>query len=487
MSVHTATRSATAGPRQLLIGGQWRPAALGGTFAVEDPATGQLVAEVADAGPDDARAALDCAAAASDGWRSRSPRQRGELLHGAYVELIERIEEFATLITLEMGKPLVESRGEVRYAAEFLRWFAEEAVRIDGRFTPAPDGGSRLIVTRQPVGPCFLITPWNFPLAMVTRKLAPALAAGCTTILKPSEHTPLSALAFAELLTDLGLPPGVVNVVPTANPAEVGAPLFADRRLRKLSFTGSTTTGKTLLRHAADGVLRVSMELGGNAAFVVLDDADVAAAVDAAVVAKLRNGGEACTAANRLYVHESVVDDFTDALAARFAALCTGPGLDPGSDVGPMISHDHRAKIAGLVDAAVGDGAQVVLGGRAIEGAGHFYEPTILAAVPASARVLHEEIFGPVAPICTFSSLDEAIALANDTPYGLVGYAFTRSLDAAFELLDRLEVGMLALNQGMVSNAAAPFGGIKASGLGREGGREGIDEYLDVKYAAVRV
>ena len=471
-------------PTQALIGDQWHAGALG-TMAVTDPATDDILAEVSDCDADQARAAVDAAAAAAPAWSQTSPRERSEVLRRAYDEIVRRREELALLITLEMGKPLTEARGEVDYAADFLRWFAEEAVRIDGHYGLAPDGGSRLLVTRAPVGVCLLITPWNFPLAMGTRKVAPALAAGCTVVVKPAAQTPLSTLAFAEILQRAGAPAGVVNVVPTSDPAAVVEPLLDDPRVRKLSFTGSTAVGRALATRAAPGLLRLSLELGGNAPFLVFADADLDRAIEGALLAKLRNGGEACTAANRFYVHESVVEPFAARLAERFAALRVAPGIEPGTDVGPLIDARQRDKVAALVEDAVAGGARTLVGGRALERPGHFYLPTVLTDVPAGARLAAEEIFGPVAPITPFDSEDQALTLANATEYGLVSYLYTRNMERALRMSDALQSGMIALNRGLVSNAAAPFGGVKASGYGREGGREGIDEYLDVKYVAV--
>jgi succinate-semialdehyde dehydrogenase / glutarate-semialdehyde dehydrogenase len=474
-------------PTDLLIGGEWTPAEGDRTFRVEDPATGDVLAHVADASPADALAALAAADQAGDEWAGTPARERADVLRRAFDAVIERREELALLITLEMGKPLSEARSELVYGAEFLRWYSEEAVRIDGRYAPSPSGDSRILVSRRPVGPCLLITPWNFPLAMATRKVAPALAAGCTAVLKPAAQTPLTALALAQLMLDAGLPPGVLNVVPTSRAGETMSPLLQDGRLRKLSFTGSTAVGRRLLRQSADRVLRTSMELGGNAPFIVLEDADLDAAVDGALVAKMRNGGESCIAANRFYVHESLADPFAERLATRMDALVVGRGAEAGVQVGPLIDAAQRDKVAGLVDAARSGGANVLCGGESVDGPGYFYRPTVLAGAAPDAAILREEIFGPVAPIVTFADDDAAIALANDTEYGLVAYLYTRDLDRALRLMDRLETGMVGINRGVVSNAAAPFGGTKASGLGREGGREGIDEYLEPKYAAIAI
>ncbi len=473
-------------PKQLLIGGQWRPATGGGRLEVVDPATEHVLCEVADADEDDARAALDAACAAAPAWAATPPRERAEVLRRAFDLITARTDDLALLMTLEMGKPLAESRAEIAYAADFVRWFSEEAVRIGGRYAATPNGAGRLLTMRQPVGPCLLITPWNFPLAMGTRKIAPAVAAGCTMVVKPARLTPLSMLAFAAVLGEAGLPDGVVNVVTTSRSGDVTDPLFDDPRLRKLSFTGSTDVGRRLAARAMDRVLRVSMELGGNAPFVVFADADLDAAVDGAMTAKLRNMGEACTSANRFLVHASVVDEFAARLAARMGRLRLGRGTDPDVDVGPLIEAAAVDKVVELVDDAVGRGARALVGGHtAGAGPGFFYPPTVLVDVPGDARVLREEIFGPVAPIVAFETDDDAVAAANDTEYGLVAYLYTRDLDRALRVAEALDVGMVGLNQGVVSNAAAPFGGVKQSGFGREGGEEGIGEYLETKYVAV--
>jgi succinate-semialdehyde dehydrogenase/glutarate-semialdehyde dehydrogenase len=474
-------------PKGLLIGGAWREAEGGRTLAVQDPSTGEALCDVADGTGADALAALDAAAEAQAGWAATAPRERGEILRSAFELVTERTDALALLMTLEMGKPLAESRAEVAYAAEFLRWFSEEAVRIDGRYAVNPAGGNRLLTMRQPVGPCLLITPWNFPMAMGTRKVGPAIAAGCTMVVKPAQATPLSMLALADILQEVGLPGGVCNVVTSSSASSISNPLLADARLRKLSFTGSTEVGRRLIAQAADQVLQVSMELGGNAPFVVFGDADVEAAVEGAVIAKMRNMGEACTSANRFLVHRSVVDDFTERLAARLGAMRVGRGTEEGVQVGPLIDEAARAGVAELVDDAVQRGATVATGGAAIDGPGWFYPPTVLAGVPTGARVLREEIFGPVAPITAFDTDEEAVAAANDTEYGLVAYVYTRDLARALRVVEGLDTGMVGLNQGMVSNPAAPFGGVKQSGLGREGGPEGIDEYLSTKYVAIDV
>jgi len=474
-------------PRKLLIGGEWLDAAGGATFAVSDPATGLVLARVADATPADGVRALDAAVAAKDAWAATPPRQRGEILRRAFELLQERREEFALLMTLEMGKPLAEARGEVGYGGEFLRWFSEEAVRISGRYGTNPEGTGTAIVSHRPVGPSFMITPWNFPLAMATRKIAPALAAGCTVVVKPAELTPLTTLLFAKLLTDAGVPAGVVNVVTTTHARDVSTPIIADPRLRKLSFTGSTEVGRTLLRQAADGILRTSMELGGNAPFLVFEDADLEAAVEGVLIAKFRNIGQACTAANRIIVHESVAAEFAATLARRVSAFTVGRGTEDGVTIGPLIDAKAVANSHELVRDAVAGGAKLLVGGSPIDGPGTFFEPTLLTEIPAGARILHEEIFGPVLGIVTFRTEEQGVRMANATEYGLVAYAYTRDLARAHRLVDTIETGMMGINAGVVSNASAPFGGIKASGLGREGGLEGIHEYLETKYTLIPV
>jgi len=472
-------------PTGLLIGGEWRAASDGGTFDVADPSTAKPLLRIADATPEDGAAALAAAAAAQRDWAKTGSRERGEILRRAFEDVMARADEFALLMTLEMGKPLHESRGEVAYGAEFLRWFSEEAARVSGRYSTAPDGNARLLVMKRPVGPCLFITPWNFPLAMATRKIAPAIAAGCTMVLKPAGLTPLTALYFAQVLQNAGLPDGVLNVIQTTSAGAVTGPLIADPRLRKLSFTGSTEVGKRLIASAADQVLRVSMELGGNAPLLVFEDADLDKAVDGAMLAKLRNGGEACTAANRLIVHESIAVEFTRRIVERMRVHTVARGTDPSSKIGPLVDEATRAKVDELVTGAVAAGSKVALGGHPIAGPGYFYEPTVLTGVPADAQILREEIFGPVAPIVTFSTEEEAVRLANDTEYGLVAYAFTEDLNRGLRLAEELDVGMLGLNAGVVSNPAAPFGGVKQSGLGREGGFEGIDEYLETRYVGI--
>ena len=474
--------------KHLYIGGEWIDASEGRTLPVEDPATGEALCEVADANPADALRALDAAVDAQADWAKVPPIDRGEILRRSFEKLTERADELALLMTLEMGKPLAESKAEITYAAEFFRWFAEEAVRIEGRFATAPNGGMRMLTMRQPVGPCLLITPWNFPMAMGTRKIGPAVAAGCTMVVKPAKQTPLSMLALAQILHEAGLPGGVLNVFTSRSASKTTGPLIDDPRLRKLSFTGSTEVGRQLMGQASQNLLRVSMELGGNAPFLVFEDADLDAAVEGAMVAKMRNIGEACTAANRFHVHASVADAFTEKLARRMGGLQLGRGSEDGVQVGPLIDDDQRGKVRELVEDAVAKGARCVVGGaeRIPSVPGYFFPPTVLADVPDDARLLREEIFGPVAPITTFESDDEAIAAANRTEYGLVAYVFTQSVDRAIRVIERLETGMIGLNQGLVSNAAAPFGGVKQSGFGREGGIEGIDEYLSVKYAAIK-
>ncbi|MFR9731587.1 NAD-dependent succinate-semialdehyde dehydrogenase [Saccharopolyspora sp. MS10] len=478
-------RVVDAAPKQLLIGGKWRAASGERTFEVEDPSTGRALCSVADATPDDALAALTAAHDAQAAWAKHPPRERGEILRRAYELIQQRHEDLALLMTLEMGKPLPEARGEITYAAEFFRWFAEEAVRIGGDYAVAPSGSGRFLVTRQPVGPALLITPWNFPMAMGTRKIGPAIAAGCTSVIKPAHQTPLSMLALAEILQEAGLPDGVLNVVTAAGAGAVMEPMIRDGRARKLSFTGSTAVGRKLIEQSAEQVLNVSMELGGNAPFLVFADADLDAAVDGAMQAKMRNIGEACTAANRFYVHTDVAEEFSRKLAERMGGLRLGRGVDDGVEVGPLIDATQCGKVADLVTDAVDLGAKVVVGGDRPDGDGYFYPPTVLADVPAQARMTREEIFGPVAPISTFTDEQDAIDAANDTEYGLVAYVYTQDLHRALRVSESLDSGMIGLNQGVVSNPAAPFGGVKASGLGREGGKVGIDEFLETKYIAI--
>ncbi|MBA0050956.1 NAD-dependent succinate-semialdehyde dehydrogenase [Streptomyces sp. AJS327] len=474
-------------PTGLLIGGQWRDAADGATFTVENPATGGALTEVASATSADAVAALDAAAEVQESWAATPARQRAEILRRAFELVQERAEDLALLMTLEMGKPLAEARGEVAYGGEFLRWFAEEAVRDDSRYTRSPEGGLRLLVQRRPVGPCLLVTPWNFPLAMATRKIAPAVAAGCTMVLKPARLTPLTALYLARLMADAGLPDGVLNVVPAGSASAVSEPLLADPRLRKLSFTGSTPVGQALLRASADNVLRTSMELGGNAPLVVFEDADLDKAVAGAMAAKLRNGGEACTAANRIYVHESVAEEFVARLAASMREVVVGDGQEDGVTLGPLVEAKAVDSIEALVRDAVDRGARVEVGGARVERPGHFFAPTLLSGVPADARCMREEIFGPVAPVSTFRTEDEAVELANATEYGLASYVFTGDVRRGLRFAERLEFGLLGLNVGVISNAAAPFGGMKQSGSGREGSFEGIAEYQEIQYVGTEI
>lgn len=474
-------------PTQLLIGGTWIDAAQQRTFDVTDPSTGRVIRTVADASPEDGLRALDAAADAQEAWAATPPRTRSDILRRAYELVQERREDLALLMTLEMGKPLAESRAEVTYGGEFLRWFSEEAVRIAGRYGLNPEGTGRMIISQRPVGPSFFITPWNFPLAMATRKIAPALAAGCTVVVKPASLTPLTTLLFARLLEEAGLPAGVVNVVTSTTSAKLAAPILADPRLRKLSFTGSTEVGRKLMAQAAEGVLRVSMELGGNAPFIVFDDADLDQAVEGAMVAKFRNIGEACTAANRFIVHRAISDEFSRRVVERVKAMKVGRGTEPDVQIGPLIDADAITKASALVEDAVARGATVLVGGGQREGAGTFFAPTVVADVVSGSEILREEIFAPVLAITTFEDEDEAVRLANDTEYGLISYVFTQDLARGHRMIDRLETGMMGLNVGVVSNAAAPFGGVKESGIGREGGAEGIHEYLSTKYTLMPV
>ena len=467
----------------LFIGGEWtEPTA---SFEVIDPSTGRAFASVADADADDAVRALDAASAAQASWAATAPRKRSEILHRGYQLMLDRSDELARLTTLEMGRPLAESRAEVAYAAEFLRWFSEEAVRIGGDYRVAPTGDYRIVTTHQPVGPCYLVTPWNFPLSMITRKVGPALAAGCTMIIKPAEATPLSALALGELLADAGVPAGVVNVLPSNHAADVTTALVEDGRLRMLSFTGSTPVGKILMKQAAGKVIRTAMELGGNAPFLVFDDADLDAAISGAVLAKMRNTGESCVAANRFIVHEAVAEAFADGLAAALGKLRMGPGIEVDSQVGPLIDERARTRVAGLVAGARDRGASVLTGGEAPDRPGYFYRPTVLSGVAADADITTQEIFAPVAAIASYPDEESMIAAANATEAGLVAYAYTQDLKRALRVGEALESGMVGINRGLVSNPAAPFGGVKESGIGREGGFEGIHEYLEVKYLAI--
>jgi succinate-semialdehyde dehydrogenase/glutarate-semialdehyde dehydrogenase len=469
-------------PTQLYINGEWRDGGSGKTIAVSDPSTGLVLANIADATEEDGKLAIDAAASVQDSWAKTAPRYRGELLRKAFERVQELKDDFALLMTLEMGKPLAEALGEVNYGSEFLRWFSEEAVRITGRYGINPENSGRAIVSYQPVGPCYLITPWNFPLAMATRKIAPAIAAGCTVVIKPATLTPLTTLYFVKVLEEVGVPKGVVNVLTTSKSGAVSNQIIGDSRLRKLSFTGSTSVGISLMKQAADNVLRTSMELGGNAPFIVFEDADLDKAVEGALAAKFRNIGQACTAANRFIVHESVAKEFTARVTARVDQMKIGRGTEEGVAIGPLIDSAAVAKASELIQDAVGRGAVVTSGGKAIAGAGTFFEPTVVSDVKKGSAILKEEIFGPVLAIATFSTEQEAVDMANDTEYGLASYVFTENLARGQRLIESLNTGMMGLNVGVMSNASAPFGGVKMSGLGREGGDEGIFEYLSVKY-----
>lgn len=470
-------------PRGQFIGGEF--VETGATFDVYDPATAEALIQVSDASPDHARAAMDAACAAGPDWAATDPRERAEILRRAFELVTERKDVFAALMTLEMGKPLAEAEGEVAYGAEFLRWFSEEACRIEGRWSTAPSGGNRILTMKQPVGPVYAITPWNFPLSMGTRKLGPALAAGCTVVIKPASSTPLTMLYLMQALKDAGVPDGVVNCVVSSKSSDVSKPILSDARLRKLTFTGSTEVGRTLLAQASEQVLRTSMELGGNAPFLVLADADVDAAVKGAMVAKYRNNGEACTAANRFYVHRDVVEEFTDKLVEASRKLVLGPGIQDGTTLGPLVDQSTLDKVAELTEDAVAKGARVLTGGHREDRSGYFWPATVLGGVTRDARVLREEIFGPVAPIVTVDSDEEAVELANETEFGLMAYVYSRDIGRAMRAVERLESGMVGLNTGLVSNPAAPFGGVKQSGLGREGSHEGIEEYLETKYVGI--
>ncbi|GGG20373.1 putative succinate-semialdehyde dehydrogenase [Rhodococcoides trifolii] len=473
-------------PTQLWLGGKQVPSSSGATFDITNPADGSLLLTIADATPDDGMRALDLAVAAQSDWAATPTRERAEILRTAFDLVKERADDFAELMTLEMGKSLAESKGEVTYGNEFLRWFSEEAVRIGGRFTQAPAGTGRILVTKVPVGPVLAITPWNFPLAMGTRKIGPALAAGNTIIVKPAEDTPLTMLLLGQVFADAGLPEGVMSILPTSDAASVTGPLMQDSRLKKVTFTGSTAVGKTLVRNSADKLLRTSMELGGNAPLIVFDDADIDKAVDGAMLAKMRNGGEACTAANRIHVANAVLDEFTEKLSARIEDLKVGSGLDPDTNIGPLINERQRTVVKTLVDDAVEKGARVRVGGSSIDGPGFFFAPTVLDQVPANARLLKEEIFGPVAAVIGFETEQDGIDAANDTEYGLAAYFFTQDVDRALRVASKLDAGIVGVNRGVVSDAAAPFGGVKESGFGREGGSEGIEEYLETKYVALQ-
>jgi succinate-semialdehyde dehydrogenase/glutarate-semialdehyde dehydrogenase len=473
--------------KRLYIGGEWRDSSSGETLAIEDPATEEALCEVADATPEDAEAALDAACEMQREWGDTAPNERGEILWKAFEKLNERADELALLMTLEMGKPLAESKAEIVYAAEFFRWFSGEALRTEGYYKPAGNGAGRVLVMRQPVGPCYFITPWNFPMAMGTRKIGPAIAAGCTMVMKPAQQTPLSMIALAQILEECGLPGGVLNVVTSSSSSDVSKPIIGDSRLRKLSFTGSTEVGRKLIEQSAEQILKVSMELGGNAPFLIFEDADLDSALEGAMMAKMRNIGEACTSANRFHVAEPVAEEFSKRLAEKMGELKIGRGTEEDVKVGPLIDDDQRSKVEELVEDAVGKGAKALVGGGKRDGRGYFFEPTVLAEVPDNARLLKEEIFGPVAPVTTIESEEDAIAKANDTEYGLVAYVYTSDLKRALRVCEGLETGMIGLNQGMVSNAGAPFGGVKQSGIGREGGNEGIHEYLETKYVAVNL
>jgi succinate-semialdehyde dehydrogenase/glutarate-semialdehyde dehydrogenase len=487
MAIATSEQSVVDSvPHQLYIGGQWRDGAAG-TLPVEDPATGETLCEVADATPSDADAALQAAHDSFQDFRTMAPRDRGDILRRAYDLIMERQDDLALLMTLEMGKPVAESKAEIVYAANFFRWYSEEAVRINGRFTVNENGKGRVLTLKQPIGPCVFITPWNFPLAMGTRKVGPAIAAGCTMVVKPAKQTPLSMLAMAQILEEAGLPGGVCNIITAKSSGSVMEPLIRDPRTRKLSFTGSTEVGRMLIEQSAEQILKVSMELGGNAPFLIFEDADLDLAVEGAMLAKMRNTGEACTSANRFHVHEAVAGEFAERLAERMGALKVGRGTEDGVQVGPLIDDAQRGKVEELVEDARSRGANVVVGGERRDGAGYFYKPTVLGDIPDGARVLSEEIFGPVAPVKGFQSEEEAIAAANATEYGLVAYVFTRDINRAFRVIEELETGMIGFNQGMVSNAGAPFGGVKQSGFGREGGPEGMEEYLETKYVAMNL
>ncbi|MFC9762872.1 NAD-dependent succinate-semialdehyde dehydrogenase [Rhodococcus jostii] len=469
----------------LFIDGAWRQATSAATFNVENPATHEVIAEVADGGLDDALNAIAAAGRAQATWATSTPRERADILRRAFDLVNANTDRLAAIITAEMGKPLAEAKGEVAYGAEFLRWFSEEATRIGGDHTTSVDGKTRILITKEPVGTCVLVTPWNFPLTMGIRKIAPAIAAGCTMVFKPSELTPLTSLALVDIFQQAGLPDGVLNVVTTSNAADVVEPWMSSGIARKVSFTGSTAVGKILLRQAAENVMRSSMELGGNAPFIVLADADVERAVDGAMIAKMRNMGEACTAANRFFVHRSLAEEFGDRFAKRMAELQVGNGALEGTEVGPLIEQAGRDKVEDLVADALAKGARVLTGATCPQGPGYFYTPTVLTDVPLDAKLMTTEIFGPVAAITPFDSEDEAVHLANDTDWGLVGYVFTENVDTAMRFSSALEVGMVGLNTGLVSNPVAPFGGVKQSGLGREGSKIGIDEYLEYKYTAI--
>ncbi|MET1089117.1 MAG: NAD-dependent succinate-semialdehyde dehydrogenase [Arthrobacter sp.] len=472
-------------PRQLLIAGNWQDASSSDTVEVINPSDASVITGIADADVEDGLAAVDAAAAALPEWSATPPRRRAEILRRCFDLMTERSEQIAHLISLENGKALSDARGEVAYAAEFFRWYAEEAVRIIGDVSVSPSGSNRILVQHMPIGVCVLITPWNFPAAMATRKLAPALAAGCTAVLKPATLTPLTTLAIAQLMIDAGVPAGVVNIITTSKTSDVMTPILADPRVRKLSFTGSTSVGRHLLRQAADNVLKCSMELGGNAPFLVFDDADLDLALDGAMMAKMRNGGQACTAANRIYVQRGIHDEFARRLAERMGAMRVGPGTDPGTEVGPLVDEASVRKVDSLVRDAVSQGARLLAGGQVVDGAGYYYPPTVVTNVPLQARMVSEEIFGPVASVIPFDTEEEVIAAANDSEYGLAAYVFTEDLRRGLQVSERIESGMVALNRGLVSDPAAPFGGVKQSGLGREGAHQGLLDFTETKYIAL--
>lgn len=470
-------------PKGALIDGEW--VETGSTIDVIDPSTGEPLCQIADAGETEALKALDAAASAQADWAKTAPRDRGEILRAVYEQMTANIDELALLMTLEMGKPVSESKAEVAYAADFFRWFSEEAVRINGRYSTLTNGVGRILTMKQPVGPCIFVTPWNFPAAMATRKIGPALAAGCTVVMKPAKETPLSAFMIGQMLIDAGLPKGVVNIVCGSSAGRIVGPLLKDPRSRKLSFTGSTEVGRELIKQAADNVLNVSMELGGNAPFIVHEDADIDAAVEGAILAKMRNNGEACTAANRFHAHESIASEFGEKLATRLGQMKVGRGTDPSNQVGPLINENQREIVEGLVADAAGKGGKILTGGERLDGAGFYYPPTVIGDLTPDAAILTDEVFGPVAPIKSFSTEQEAIDAANATEYGLAAYVYTQDLSRAFRTIESLETGMVGLNRGVISNPAAPFGGIKQSGFGREGGSEGIEEYLEIKYVGM--
>lgn len=472
-------------PTGIYIGGQWREGSGGRTYDVLNPATEEVIATLSAADESDGKAALDAAVTAQREWAATAPRKRADLLWAAFNRVMELKDEFAAVMTAEMGKPLDQAHGEVTYGAEFLRWFAEAATHVSGQYYPTPEGNIQVITTKRPVGPCLMITPWNFPLAMATRKIAPALAAGCTVILKPSHDTPLTSHLFVNVLHEVGVPAGVVNLISTDTTREVTGPLIQDPRLRKISFTGSTQVGRALLREAAENVLRTSMELGGLAPFIVFEDADLDIAIPAAVATKMRNMGEACNAASRFYVHRSLEEEFTKRLTEEMEKLRVGDGFEEGTDVGPIVSQRQLDSVTDLVERSIAAGGQVRTGGKRVDGVGFFFPPTVISVKGHDNPLLQEEIFGPVAPVFAFDTEEEALELANASEYGLAGYVYTRDLQRIIRLGERLEVGMIGVNSQTISNASAPFGGVKASGLGREGGAEGIEEFLETIYLGI--